>query len=287
MSLAGKFGNFEIKKTDRISQEYQAWLVHREELYKRCIAVYKAVYNIYKSENESYSEEDRQNSRYSSFLVGDFGVPKHLSDAQNNYISGIFSYFSNKYNVSLENTFERYDLSRQVRRNSAKEPIKDIVVDFIDYHTVLEKIFDQLGGMSFREKAEKEIKDILKKKSYNEHRDNWEIKVKGDKFTYTGGYCYKDWGDYYKFSSIEWLGAFLDALSFIAYGKKIRITPLSKLYDSYYVELSEDDFQNGFTAISVGVNHIKFFKNGRVDVTFKDAEFCRMFAREWCGYTLV
>ena len=287
MSLAGKFGNFEIKKTDRISQEDQAWLVHREELYKRCIAVYKAVYNIYKSENESYSEEDRENFRYSSFLVGDFGVPKHLSEVQNDYISGIFSYFSNKYNVSLENTFEKYDLSRQVYRYSTKDPIKDIVVDFIDYHTVLEKIFDQLGGMSFQEKAEKEIKDILKKKSYNEYRDNWEIKVKGNKFTYTGGYCNKDWGDYYKFSSVEWLRAFLDALSFIAYGEKTVISSLTKLYNSYYVGLDEDDIQNGFTAISVGVKHIKFFKNGRVDVTFKDAEFCRMFAREWCGYTLV
>lgn len=55
MSLAGKFGNFEIKKSDRISQEDQAWLTHREELYKRAIAVYKSIYDIYKAENETYS----------------------------------------------------------------------------------------------------------------------------------------------------------------------------------------------------------------------------------------
>ena len=54
MSLAGKFGNFEIKKSDRISQEDQAWLTHREELYKRAIAVYKSIYDIYKAENEWY-----------------------------------------------------------------------------------------------------------------------------------------------------------------------------------------------------------------------------------------
>lgn len=93
MGITDKFGNFQIKKSDRISQEDQAWLTHREELYKRAIAVYKSVYDIYKAENESYSEEDRKNYKYSSFLVGNFGVPKSLSDVQNSYISGIFSYF--------------------------------------------------------------------------------------------------------------------------------------------------------------------------------------------------
>lgn len=60
MGITDKFGNFQIKKSDRISQEDQAWLTHREELYKRAIAVYKSVYDIYKAENESYSEEDRK-----------------------------------------------------------------------------------------------------------------------------------------------------------------------------------------------------------------------------------
>lgn len=163
MGITDKFGNFQIKKSDRISHEDQAWLIHREELYKRAIAVYKSVYDIYKTENESYSEEDRKNYKYSSFLVGNFGVPKSLSDVQNNYISGIFSYFSNKYNVQLENNFDRYDLDREYYRYTDSEPIKELVVDFIDYHAVLDKIFDQLGGMSFKEKAIKAIKDKLQK----------------------------------------------------------------------------------------------------------------------------
>ena len=158
MGITDKFGNFQIKKSDRISQEDQAWLTHREELYKRAIAVYKSVYDIYKAENESYSEEDRKNYKYSSFLVGNFGVPKSLSDVQNSYISGIFSYFSNKYNVQLENNFDRYDLDREYYRYNDSDPIKELVVDFIDYHTVLDKIFDQLGGMSFEKKLSRKLK---------------------------------------------------------------------------------------------------------------------------------
>lgn len=288
MGIADKFGNFQIKKSDRISQEDQAWLTHREELYKRAIAVYKSVYDIYKAENESYSEEDRKNYKYSSFLVGNFGVPKSLSDVQNSYISGIFSYFSNKYNVQLENNFDRYDLDREYYRYNDSDSIKELVVDFIDYHAVLDKIFDQLGGMSFEEKAIKEVKDKLKEKCYNGYRDTWEIKVKGNKFTYTGGYCSKDkYFDYYNFGSTEWLRAFIDALAFNTYGEKTQVYSLNHLYSSYSIRLEEDDFQNGFSAPEVGVKHVKLFKNGRIDVTFTDAEFCRKFAREWCGYTLI
>lgn len=68
MGITDKFGNFQIKKSDRISQEDQAWLTHREELYKRAIAVYKSVYDIYKAENESYSEEDRKNYNHMRLL---------------------------------------------------------------------------------------------------------------------------------------------------------------------------------------------------------------------------
>ena len=231
MGIADKFVNFQIKKSDRISQEDQAWLTHREELYKRAIAVYKSVYDIYKAE---------------------------------------------------------YDLDREYYRYNDSDPIKELVVDFIDYHAVLDKIFDQLGGMSFEEKAIKEVKDKLKEKCYNGYRDTWEIKVKGNKFTYTGGYCSKDkYFDYYNFGSTEWLRAFIDALAFNTYGEKTQVYSLNHLYSSYSIRLEEDDFQNGFSAPEVGVKHVKLFKNGRIDVTFTDAEFCRKFAREWCGYTLI
>lgn len=32
MGITDKFGNFQIKKSDRISQEDQAWLTHREDI---------------------------------------------------------------------------------------------------------------------------------------------------------------------------------------------------------------------------------------------------------------
>ena len=69
MSLAGKFGNFEIKKTDRISKEDQEWLSRREKMYKRALMIQKSVYDIYKSEDETYTEEDRK--EFSSFTVNE------------------------------------------------------------------------------------------------------------------------------------------------------------------------------------------------------------------------
>lgn len=200
MSLAGKFGNFEIKKTDRISKEDQEWLSRREKMYKRALMIQKSVYDIYKSEDETYTEEDRK--EFSSFTVSDFGVPKRVSQIQDSYISGIFSYFSGKYHVELKNEFEHYDYNRELYRYSNKEPVKDLVIDEIDYHTVLDKIFDQLGGLSFQEKSMKEVKDALKDKCYLEGRDQWKIKISGKKLIYTGGSCYKSrYSDEYEFNS--------------------------------------------------------------------------------------
>ena len=284
MSLAGKFGNFEIKKTDRISKEDQEWLSRREKMYKRALMIQKSVYDIYKVEDGTYTEEDRE--EFSSFTVDDFGVPKRVSQIQDSYISGIFSYFQRKYNVKLENKFEEYNYSRELYRYSKTDPVKDLVIDEIDYHTVLDKIFDQLGGLSFKEKAIKEIKDKLKEECYNSYRNNWSIKISGKKLIYTGGYCSQSYSDYH-FNSTNWMYTMLEAFSYNTYGEKCRIISLNRLYDSYYIRLEEEDFKNGFSAPSVGVEHIKFYKNGRVDITFQSGEFCRNFAREWCGYTLV
>lgn len=285
MSLAGKFGNFEIKKTDRISEEDQKWLLRREELYKRALMIYKSVYDIYKMEDEKYTEEDKE--RYSAMLMDDFGVPRRASDIQNDYIEGIFSYFSNKYHIELKNNFDKYDYQHELYRYSKKDPVKDLVIDEIDYHIILDKIFDQLGGLSFKEKAIKEIKDALKEKCYYSYKDKWEIKVSGKKLIYTDGYCSKSrWSSEYDFHSTDWLNLVLKAFSYNIYGENVFLPTLSKLYAGY-VRFEEEDFESGFSAPSVGVEHIKFYKNGRVDITFQSGEFCRNFAREWCGYTLV
>jgi hypothetical protein len=287
MSLAGKFGNFEIKQSDRISQEDKAWLDHWEELYKRALVANKSVYDIFKSVFSSYSEEDKEKYAYGSVLVDDFDVLKKIDALQNGYISNIFNYFSNKYKVSLDNDFPQSDIQYECRRYSRKDDVKELVVDVIDYHTVMDKIFDQLGGLSFKEKAIKEIKDKLKNKCYNSYRDEWEIKIKGNKLIYTGGYCSQSFGGDWHFNSTEFLRALLKALSYNTYDEAQSLYSLSKLYDSYYVTLNEDDFQNGFSCVEVGVEHIKFYKNGRIDITFQSGEFARNFAREWCGYTLV
>lgn len=197
MSIAEKFGKFEIKETDRISKEDQKWLEHREEIYKRTLAACKTVYGIYKSEHDQYSEGELEEFRYSGMLVDDFKVLKNLDTLQNDYVSGIFSHFSNKYHVNLENKNKNSDLERRYYRSSSdKGAIRPLEVEEIDYHAILDQIFAQLGGMSFEEKAIKEIKDVLKDKCYMQYRDEWLIKVKGKKFTYTGGYCNQSYGDY-------------------------------------------------------------------------------------------
>lgn len=286
MSLVGKFGNFEVKQTDRISQEDKVHLERWKEKYERALCIHKAVYDVFRKEWENYTEEDLEDFQYSGVLLDDYGTIKKIDSLQDEFVEHIFSYFSRKYNVSLNNDLPKSNLANSYYRYSRKTQPKELVFDFIDYHTVVDKIIDQLGGMSFQDKAIKEIKDALKKKCYNSYRDEWEIQIKGNKLIYKGGYCSPSWSSYH-FNSTEFMTALLHALSFNTYGEKVHLYELNRLYDSYYIDLQEDDFTTGFSCKRVGVEHIKFFKNGRVDITFKDAEFARNFAREWCGYTLI
>lgn len=288
MSLLGKFSNFEVKSTDRISEEDKEFLQHHEKMYKNALSVYKRVYSLYKEEYEKYSQDVIKQYEYSDFLVGDFGIPKKIDSVQKAYASYIYSYFERKYKVSLENNFKESDLERKYYRYNRNDEIKELEVTEIDYNKIIDDIIDQLGGLSFADRAIKEVKDALKDKCYNGYHDDWNIKVKGNTITYSGyGYVDDAWhrGNY-EVHSPDFIRKFMEAVSMERYGDKRHICGLDCIYE-YSVYLDEDEMKNGLFPVDVPVEKIKFFKNGRIDIKFKEAEQARKFAREWCGYTLV
>lgn len=288
MGILGKFDNFNVKSTDRISEDDKKFLQHHEKMYKQALAVYKKVYAIYKEEYEKYTEDVLEEYQYSDFLVKDFGVPKRIDAVQSEYVSKIYSYFERRYKVSLENrVFKGSNLEHEYYRYNNKDEIKELVVPEFDYNTIIDDIIDQLGGLSFADRAIKEVKDALKDKCYSSYRDDWYIKIKGNTITYSGyGYVSERWGGEYEVHSQDFIRALLKAISFERYGEECQIIGLSKLYN-YSIYLDEDELKNGVILHDVPVEKIKFFKNGRIDIKFKEAEQARKFAREWCGYTLV
>jgi hypothetical protein len=80
------------------------------------------------------------------------------------YISEIYRYFKNKYNVDLKNNFEKstnYSAYGDIDVKG-EENLKFYLN--IDYNTIIDDIFEQLGGFDFEEKAELEIKEKMKEK---------------------------------------------------------------------------------------------------------------------------
>lgn len=288
MSILGKFDNFNVKSTDRISEEDKKFLQHHEKMYKNALEVYKKVYAMYKEEYEKYTKDILEEYRYSDFLINDFGVPKKVDAVQSEYISKIYSYFERKYRVSLENrVFKGSNLDREYYRYRDDSEVKQLVVPEYDYNIVIDDIIDQLGGLSFADRAIKEVKDALRDKCYNSYRDIWYVKIKGNTISYNGyGWIEQRYSGEYQVHSEDVVRPFLKALSFERYGEERQIYGLSKLYN-YSIYLDEDEVKNGLNPIDVPVEKIKFFKNGRIDFKFTDAEQARKFIREWCGYTLV
>lgn len=278
MGLSGKFSNFNIPKNDILSQEDHVWLKEREKRYKRALYVQKAVYDIFLNEKK-YESELPEIDGCSYFNTGNFNVPTNIDNIQDKYVEGIFSYFQTKYNVTLKNEFPKSDVYRETCRSRSNE----LVFNEIDYHVIVESITKQLGGVSFNDKATKEIKDALFDRCYNQYRDTWNLKVKGNKLSYSGGYISEFFGRY-EYKDVTFMQNFLNAISMELFNKVETFEVAKNLYHSYDIRLEDSDFKNGMDIDLTIVKSFKFFKNGRLDITFCDSETCLNFARKWLNY---
>jgi hypothetical protein len=132
---------------------------------------------------------------------------------------------------------------------------------------------------------------------YNSYHNKFNLEVKNNKIVLnelyvswheTSKYEYingvrKDYPIYETgYRSDEALKPVLDALSWFEYGEVREIK--ESLYH-YNATLTPDEFKNGVEMNGNKITKFKFYKNGRMDVTFKSSEYARQFAREFCKYT--
>jgi len=278
MSLLGKFKDFEIKSESRLSEDDQKWLDAQYSIALRKMEMYKKVYDLLQCEENHYTEfetevlANKYQSCSNSCSLISFDITRLTSEVYNGFIKCIYNHFSYKYNVSLDNKFTKRDIYN-------REPSFDL----ISKDEVMESIFNQLGGCSFVEKSKNELRSRLSKLAYNNYQNKWEVSVKGNKFTYKGGWTSQDYFGRYSFKRVDWLKDALDAISYDQCNEAKNIDGFEELYRGYGINLTEDMSGSGICSADNSVR-VKFFKNGRVDITFKDSETTRKYAENWYGY---
>lgn len=256
MDLLQRLEAVEIDHTSRISHEDEEFCLNEQNSYE---IAWKTLEKAYESVNKlllDFSIKDKYIRKYG--VVSE--IEKARKECNEAFISAITIYFSKKYNVEFD--------SSSIYKSSFEQ--------LITFEEVLDHLFEQLGGYSFAEMANEQIKEKIKESVYK-----FEVK----KHTlHLPNFLYFD----------NWFGL---SLSYRSEGK------LKKLFDALML------FENGMPSSSYALDQIKYelkegsnnqtifdkysfdifskiksfktFKNGKVSIEFHSMEFANEFANTY------
>lgn len=254
--ILSKFDSFEVENTSRITAEDQEFCEEQEKEYNEFIK--------FSDDYLKYLEDNKfQNLLYKSSRL----IDEMITERQNKmsvFINKIVSYFRDKYNVTLSSDViaKKYDIE-------------------IDYNTIVTEIIEQLGGYSFNDKAEKEIKDEFKDTlKYDK------VKIKNNKITIEDFFSVDLWDIKYgsytvSYSSDNKFYKLFKAVSHFLFKSN------QSYFDRLFTIITREKNDDVFTTHNIandGAKTLKLFKNGRIDLEFSSNEYARQFAKEYCGY---
>lgn len=318
MDLLEKFSNVEFQNDTRLCREdtefceaqqdtYQNVMSNIKEIHNDLILLKEKEENLYKYNSEKYYAKIVNYKPESLF--------KNMENTHDKFIDIVISYFRSKYDVSIEcvnykhyinfeepksvenyfsfrPTDEEIDQMRIDEENYKKQLAiyqNNIINLIIDYNSIIDYVFDKLGGFSFTEKVEKEIKDDCKKACYCYRDGSPEFDIKNSKISFTSlthSGINSIWRRYEISLNSDGYKSVLRALTYF----NSNYTETS-IYDGWYsnfivYDKSEDDgIYNIHETGGSTVTHFKYFKNGKFEVTFDNHVNTLKFAKEFLGYT--
>lgn len=314
-----------LVETDRLYCErehnlYIKVLYHFRSMYEELRAIQQKENVFY----ESVSVENGYNSygqkyptyRHRFVEINKEEFKKIIEHAHNKFIGQINSYFRNKYEVTIEEkkydsythfekpqdpsdrgfwsynklSDEETERLRQEQENYKKSYdlyLDDIISTELHYNSVVDDIFLSLGGFSFDEKVEKEIKDDAINAVTNSGRKTLNYSLKNSKISFDLLHSHKCsiMGRYEV--SLDGAGykAVLRALTYFDSDRtntSIYINWCNKFVN--YKKYEEDGIYDTHETNTTKVTHFKYYKNGKFEVTFDTHSSALQFSREYLGY---
>lgn len=322
MGLLEKFDQVEIKPDDRISEDDRAFCTAQQEAYEKAREIFKQLIKIVGDGQAEQMALLKRAERevYTTYLGNtyDFGAEKFLNEldaTHRRFVGRIVEYFRGKYHVSLDekSIFDAFVQKRpqepselhtfgymykwteedRQRFNELSATYNKSVQDVethnrnlvIRYEEILYYIFAQLGGSSFRDVADNELKDACHKASWNEHNGQPKFEQKKAVIRYTGYGCgidhihekYKDKDDDSEFHLSDDMKQILAAVNYFELGTQSRtMTGISNLC-GYRVTGQQHEI-GGEKIVSV-----KLYKSNRVDLRFSNEAYAREFVEQYMG----
>lgn len=266
LEVLEKINSVQVENTNRLDQEDRIFCENQERHYRQALGCFNSFQNHMQKIHDNALDDGELEycfiERYSdhSFVNG------RIEEIKERHVRKICSHFIKKYNVTLEadSIFAKY-------KNQD-----------IDYITIVDEIYIQLGGFNFKEKAVNEIKEAMIHATAE--REGCKVKIKGHRLSFNYSSLITEsniWGitmDRQKALII------FNALTHFDTGN----THAHWMLTNYYFRKGDED--NGSSLFEkheiafTKVKAIKLFKNCRVDIEFRSGEAALQFAKEYCGY---
>lgn len=324
-TLLEKFENVQIKNSSQLSTEDRIFCETQQTVYDRARNHYLSMFigmdKLLQQELAFWGKLDarqpsiKEDVYYTNFITMDADKQKQIIlDTHQQFIRTIVSYFNRKYNTVVEESswkkyilleepqepsipssfnwrdreseeWKTYQKEKEQYETDHREYTRRLIHSRIYYDKILDDIFAYLGGFSFSEKVEHEIRESVHKSI-----ENKQYTVHSRKISFQG--ITPSRMDYFKHHEIS-----------LGKDEYLSILRALTFYDSHKSSLKiYDGWTNKFTTHSYGkkgestgiysehevygdrVLRFKYFKNGRWDVTFDTGTHALEFAEEYLNY---
>lgn len=278
--IMNQFENVEIKNENRLCEEDLNFLEDLQEKFNNTKAGFKKYIEFYR-ENKLYDLEKKE-IKISCDSLEEYFVEKVVFRECEQFIYDIYNYFEKKYNLELETIEIDKDYSLRFRPEIAEKNL-NWFMEILNYNIILDNIFNQLEGVSFKERGIQEIKNnvIERTKGWNETR----INIKGKNLNLKDYLYFDRWdidrGDYKIFYSNEsYVKNLLKLISLYENGE------IDNNFDEILKNIKQFKDVTGqiFKLSYEKVTGVKFYKNGKVQLIFNSGISALEFAKEYLNY---
>lgn len=223
---------------------------------------YKNVIETINNHIEQY-EEIKKNQKYE--FVREFcqidPLKKAIINVREKFVWNVCKYFTDKYNVKLE----KYKLCDKYKHQN------------VTLNEIISDILETLGGLTFKELEDKQIKENLASVSPRES------KLQKDKVVLSGFLTLDDisikYGNRFRLSYYS-----KDKFQTLVRAIKHYNNVEAKTLEEFYTKVANAENDELITTHKLNlekIKNIKLYKNGRVDIQFNNSDNAQKFFREY------
>lgn len=267
LSLLEKFEAIDISLDQRISEYEDEFCKRQEMIFYETRDLLKKYLDEMTSLYDKYSKKNSDMDRVEAFLSihDDLDKGKYrLSKIYKEFVYRITTFFGRRHKVSLSSTKieEKYD------ENS------------ISYSVIVDEIIEQLGGLSFQDKAVEEIKAASRNIVYNKSY----LQITKSKLAIIDGIWWStsiiNDSKELSYDDKRVYPLFLALSHFINGSVNMHLT-LSSIYQELRRGSDTYDIFSKYETNLEPLESIKLFKNGKIELVFSDHENAEAFKNEY------